>query len=159
MICFWTAVFSRCFGILKFETNHPERLRNVGIAIINHPPFITICMGGIATIKHGWFIMVLYPHDQSLALRSGDDASKNLNLNIYGSWGSSPLSASKKQKFQPQRKVARLVVFGGLGEWITILEKWKKTSNFTGKVSCVYHTVRLRLMLFQFPKSNIKEVA
>ena len=35
---------------------------NVGIAIINHPPFIAIFMGGIPTIKNGWFMTLLYPH-------------------------------------------------------------------------------------------------
>ena len=29
---------------------------------INHPPFITISMGGFPTIKHWWFMALLYPH-------------------------------------------------------------------------------------------------
>ena len=37
---------------------------NVGIAIINHPPFITIFMGGISTIKNkgGANDIATYPH-------------------------------------------------------------------------------------------------
>ena len=29
---------------------------------INHPPVITIFMGGISTTKNGWFMTLLYPH-------------------------------------------------------------------------------------------------
>ena len=38
------------------------KLCNVGTAIINHPPvitFITVFMGGIPTIKNGWFIIAI----------------------------------------------------------------------------------------------------
>ena len=35
---------------------------NVGLAIINHPPFIIIFMAGIPTIKNRWFMALLYPH-------------------------------------------------------------------------------------------------
>ena len=42
------------------------RVSNVG-AIINHPP-ITIFMGGILTIKNGWFVTLLYPHYSSILI-------------------------------------------------------------------------------------------
>ena len=35
---------------------------NVGIAMINHLPVITIFMGAIPTIKNGGFMTLLYPH-------------------------------------------------------------------------------------------------
>ena len=35
---------------------------NVGIAITNHPPFITIFMADINLQKLGWFMTLLYPH-------------------------------------------------------------------------------------------------
>ena len=42
------------FGRISRDTFTSDIPCNVGIAIINHPPFITIFMGGIPTIKSGW---------------------------------------------------------------------------------------------------------
>ena len=50
---------------------------NVAIAIINHPPFITINMGGIPTIKNGWFILV---YDIAITTLIGYDRIMGYNL-------------------------------------------------------------------------------
>ena len=52
-------------------------ISNVGIAIINHPPFITISMGGIKPSKMGG-LLLLYPHDSKCFCCSWNDVSLDL---------------------------------------------------------------------------------
>ena len=53
------------YGKMKNVPNQPDIVKkriHVGIAMINHPPVITMFMGGMFTIKNGWFMTLLCPH-------------------------------------------------------------------------------------------------
>ena len=49
--------------IIIFFSDHGTYAYNVGKTIINHPPVITIFIGGMVIVpNHGWFMALFYQH-------------------------------------------------------------------------------------------------
>ena len=76
-----------CFNNLSHSQDMDgwSLLPNVGwySNIINHPPFITMCMGGIPTDNNGWVMTLLYPHYPTLSHKIPSNPIKSHKNTIF----------------------------------------------------------------------------